>query len=131
MNKKLPIIQLSGFEKRKKTDCYGFGTQAFVIAFVYADTGNCVVKGMCQEVEDYIKKHFPRCIYNLTLWADGKSRNIWGSTRSIYIFHKQDDNDRLKYDISIYKNGKRHSVACVRRVPHKWLDIYNDADPKR
>jgi hypothetical protein len=129
MNNRMPVIVLSGFERRPRTGPYSRGTQAFAIAFVYSSKGNFVVKGMYQEVENYIKQHYPRSIYNLTLWADGKSRNIWYSNSRVYVSHRE-IKGHLKYEISVYSNGKRIHVFSVRRVPHKWLDIYNDADPE-
>jgi len=104
-----------------------YGTEPYTIAFVYHPEGSCVVKGMSREVRNYIKNNFSRCIYYVTNWQNGKSRGYWSSTLALYIVRKI--KGRTRFVVSMrYKNGiYRKSVISFRRVPKKWLDIYNQA----
>jgi len=127
---KFEVIELSRFEKRRRTDMFGYqATQAFSIAFVYSDKGNFVVKGMSQAVESYIPNYYPNSIYYISFWNNGKSRGYWRSTRNIYISLRELAG-RYKYSIMIFRDGKLFQEMNVRRVPHKWLDAFNKADAK-
>ena len=105
-------------------------TQPFVIAFVYTPDGGYVVKGMQQEVDTYIRQRFPKAIWNETHWKNGRSRSHWRSTHKIYIAQRRNPqrNNRPMYRISIFGPDKYLvQEFWVRRVPKKWLDVYDQA----
>ena len=126
---KMKEIVVSEFHSCKGK--YGFASP-YAIAFVYHPDGNCVVKGMCDEVETYILQNFPQCFYNMTFWKDGKCRNLWRSPLKLYFTRKKIDG-RRKFSVSMKtKKGKYIDlVTSFRRIPKKWLDIYNQATVKR
>ncbi len=129
---KMEVIELSKFQKTPigRSGFWGRqSTQPFVIAFVYSDKGNFVVKGMEKAVVKHIANHFPNSIYNMTYWKKGTNFNSWQSPRAIYIFLKE-VNGKHRQVISIFSNKKLVQEIVVRRVPHKWLDAYAQADFK-
>lgn len=128
---KMEVIELSKFRKTNDSSSSGFwgrqGTQPFAIAFVYSDKGNFVVKGMENAVKKHIANHFPNSVYNMTYWKNGQSRDLWLSPKTIYI-NLREVNGKFRYVIEIFSDKKLVQRITVRRVPHKWLDAYNQAD---
>lgn len=120
-------IELGKFDIGKR-DNLGF-KQPFTIAFVYTPDGSCVVKGMCDDVTDYIKKYFPRCFYRYTHWDNGEHRGDWITPRNfgLYINYKK-HNGHMCYHIDIStKNGFKENVLILRRMVHHWLPIFDTA----
>lgn len=129
---KMEVIELSKFRQTPDGSPFNFwgqrGTQPFAIAFVYSDKGNFVVKGMERAVKKHIENHYPNSVYNMTYWKNGRSRGSWYSPRRIYIDLKEIAGGKRRYVISIVRDKKLVQKITVRRVPHKWLDAYNQAD---
>ena len=125
-------VVLGEFDKTQR-DEYG-DCQAWSIAFVYAPEGNFVIKGMASKVKSYIKRHFIKCVVNYTWWKNGRSRNFWRSSEnfSLYISHKR-VGDRLCYVIeAATKDSGQHveKLLVLRRMPRKWIDVYDKAMPR-
>jgi len=117
----MKTIELSRFEKTKSSR-FG-GTQAFVIYFVYPKNGEAVVvKGMSEEVEKYVKEHYPIAFYRYTMWRNGFGRGYWRFTdRYRFISH---EGRRLRVTI-YHKNGDLKRVFTLRRIPHKWIPEFD------
>jgi hypothetical protein len=106
--------------------------QPFAIFFVYPKDGEpIVVKGMCDEVKNFVNSSFPNAIYRYTFWNDGVSRGSWSfaksSESSRYICTATDKlgNYKRGYDIRIYKDRKLVKTLYLRRIPHKWIPEYD------
>jgi len=123
---KMKEIELSPFVKTEN-EFYG-GTSPYTIAFVYHPEGNCIVKGMSQAVAKYISSNFPRCIYYITYWSNGECRGFWTSPLSLYIVRRTRLNGKTRFVVDMRtKDGFKRDVLSFRRVPRKWLDIYDQA----
>jgi len=107
------------------------GFNSFTIVFVYTDNDeNYIIKGMSCRVDEYLKQYFrsTRIIYNKTYWDDGCRCSSWNSNCSIYFFDKKLPGHK-KVEITVFETGKSQPVKTlhVRRVPRRWLDIYDVA----
>lgn len=139
--KKLPeiIVPASG----KKTWVGG----AFTIAFVYAKSGNVVVKGYYKEVEEYIKKNYTHYFVKYTLWNNlmfGWNQPLFGKNcRTIIDFWKDDigmispslrskskNPDKYKFVVrpwtssfgpQIPKEELEAKTLRFKRLPNKWI----------
>lgn len=123
----MQTIELSKFVKSPARG--GHNTQPFTIAFVYSDAGDFVIKGMNESVETYIKQRFPNCIYNLTYWHKGIHRSVWQSPKSLFI-HQERRDGRLKWCVRIFQGGGDVIELTFRKLPKKWLPVYNKARNK-
>ncbi|MFW6173082.1 MAG: hypothetical protein ACOC5T_05000 [Elusimicrobiota bacterium] len=128
----MKTIELSKFKKTfagKSFGGFGADTQAFVMAFVYSNKGNFVVKGMDKEVRDYVETHFPQSIFNFVWYKNGKSRNMWLSPKKLLLYIENIRcGKRSKYKIILFdQNKKQKTIGVFRKVPHKWLPEYNEA----
>jgi len=136
-NKKLPkiIVPASG-----KKDWSG---GAFTIAFVYAKSGNMVVKGYHKEVEEYIQKNFTNYFVKYTLWSKNPLMRMSGNCRTIVDFWKEDigifcpslrsrskSSDKFKFIIKPYSCGfgkqlskkeLEEKTLKFKRLPNKWI----------
>ena len=118
------VIELSKFHK---TPGRFSGTQPWCMAWVYTPVGNFFVKGMSQEVDDWIEKNVAKGVYNKTYWLEGKSRNYWGSTRELMLYFRRMGSHR--HVVSLFReDGTYVEVAkTFRRIPHKWIPLYDEA----
>lgn len=127
------IIELGKFTPTKTVVPWGKAANPFAIYFVYCPNKFIIVKGMSEDVKKYVEENFPRAVYRYTYWKDGESRGYWASTTTIY-FTPVDVGKRQKYQIWIQTGNSNETFKkflTVRRIPNKWLDIYNLAVPKR
>jgi hypothetical protein len=129
-------IVISGFKKTKSKWC---GTDPWTIAFVY--TPHCptgfVVKGMSGQVRSFIEQRYPKYIARFTYWQNGtckvsvgwrgevRTRGTWHCSPGIYIFEKSRGHKR--FEITVREGKKTVHEFKVRRVPRRWLAIYNQA----
>lgn len=134
MSQRFTEINLGKFERTPspmyKKSGYGAKSEPFVIYFVYSKEGAFVVKGMSSRVESYVYQRFPRCVYRYTMWSEGKSRGGWNSTMCVYIRPVENDAGKRRCEISVYNDKKCMASIDVRRVPKKWLSIYDMASAK-
>lgn len=100
--------------------------------FIYAPEGNFILKGKenkdgLPSLNDYIKKHFPICLYRYTYWENGESRGSWRfSCPRMYVEGPSRRTNR-KYEIVAFKElEKGRKVLTFRRIPKKWLPEYNE-----
>lgn len=123
------VIELSKFKPTKIDDGWGYSlSQPFSIAFVYCQSGNkFVVKGFPDEVRNWIDANAGKCIYYMSYWKKGESRGGWSSTCKLYLFSKK-IRGRMRIEVSLI-NQKRElkKIGEFRRVPLRWLVIYNEA----
>jgi hypothetical protein len=141
-------IELGKFQTTKGD----YTTQPFTISFVLTpDNTWRVVKGMSDDVDEYVKKHFPICLCNKTYWKNGKSRSHWTFYGiQAYISWRKKVENRLRHDFSdeayqkhrkarlafqlmVFPPGNegKPTIQWFRRVPRKWLDVYNLAAPEK
>lgn len=110
-----------------------WGKGAWCITFVYADSGNFVLKGFLGETEDYLfkfKNSGRKFYYVMSLWNDGKTRNIEKFYKdSIGIFNPDPTNT---YDPKLsnhwmlrkWSRGDTEDLGTVlyfKRLPRKWI----------
>jgi len=104
---------------------------AYTMYFCYPKVGPpTVVKGSSDTVEKYVKDYLTPCIYYYSFWKDGKSRGNWRASRGIYIFIDKINikaKSRKLYRIRIHRKNNETLELLVRRIPKKWLTIYNEA----
>lgn len=124
------------YTKKKTTDSMtsGLRSHPFAMYFVYAKDAQSVITGPSEDVEAYIEKHFPRCIYRYTFWKDGRQRGGWGSTLCVYIRHhacgepfKRTQGRQDTYISVVTRDGWIPDALVLRRMTHKWLPIYDRA----
>ena len=97
LNKKYPVIEVRASGKSN------WGEGGYCLCFVYSKyNGNFVLKGYLREVKEYLKKNYTHYFYNLSIWHQGFSRDIW-------YFWK---NDIGIFDVTIKerKKGKKTQV---------------------
>lgn len=135
----MKTIELSKFVQTKKEATDGLSKwyvcDAYAIAFVYPKVGEpTVVKGMYEQLKDYVKQNFPIALVNLTLWKNGNSRGYWyfnsndGFTRSI---GKISSKRSLQYSPKGYRRGYNiriggNNTLHFRRMPKKWLKEFDN-----
>ena len=103
----------------------------FAIYFVYTPNGFYVVKGMSEQVKEGVKGAFPNAVYFYTYWKNGEWRGSWGSTCAIYWTPEKIGN-RTKYLLSMNTaEGYKPKIMTVRRIPRKWLPVYDQALPRK
>lgn len=140
---------------RNKHFDFGWRTQPFVMAFCYTPNGNFVVKGMEEEVKEYVLKTYPKVLMNLCtfgprghgfpMWeiyengqrkAQGyrtkinkESKNKLGRPRSrFYDDYLTEERQKTKTVFkfsSIYKHGKPTRDLVLRRLPKKWIPEFD------
>ena len=129
LDKKYPVIEIPADGKS------GMNGGAYCLCFVYSKyDGNFVLKGYMREVKEYLKKSYTHYFYNLTLWHNGISRNIW-------YFWKENIGI---FDVSIKerRNGKKTQIRpysfkltdderkeieplYFRRLPKRWIPEFD------
>ena len=143
-------IMVGGMEDKKQCpQGYRYG---WALVFVYAPEGNFLVKGRSDLTTGYVKEHFPKCIYYMSLWRNGRARGgYWHSTvkgMTIYdpafrtgmqkdIEEERDVFERRpkhlsprirKYKVIVYDRHEGANTQSVefRRMPKKWLPLYDE-----
>lgn len=127
--KNYPVIEVPASGKPK------WSKGAFTLCFVYSKyKGNFILKGFLGEVEEYLKKNYTHYFYNMTLWSDGRHRNIWGFwKKNVGIF--EPSNSRIlgmnkKYRIREYYDSyssdeeerkKEAEELSFKRMPNRWI----------
>jgi len=125
-------VVLSEFKQTSAEHCMLRKTQYYVHAFVYTPDKFFVVKGMEKEVETYIHQHCARYVKNTLFFLntlEGKKRlSNWQSNLDIKIRKgRKNKYGRRGYNITVYDvEGVKHELF-VRRVPHRWISLYNMA----
>lgn len=111
-------IELS---KYRKTGRRFSDSDPYTIAFVYPkDAPPYVVKGMCDEVKEYIQVYSPVAFYRYTYWFNGKSRGGWKFTMPlIYVWQKN-----KRFEVTDYRSGKGR-IMSFRRMPHRWIPEFD------
>jgi len=134
LNKRYPVIEVPA--DGKSNWCEG----GYCLCFVYSKyNGNFVLKGYLREVKEYLKKNYTHYFYNLSIWHQGFSRDIW------YFWKK----DIGVFDVSIRerKKGKKTEVRpysyfydeenkmteeelkaktfTFRRLPKRWIPEFD------
>ena len=124
------IINVGCFRHTKAV----YGSQPFAIYFVIAPEGFFVVKGMCEEVDHYVKVCWPRCIYRSTYWKGGISRGDWhvlGLDMSIEPKRRDGIWDHRYYFSGCINGVEQTDFMVVRRIPKRWLPIYDEIGPEK
>ena len=132
LNKRYPVIEVKA--EGKST----WGEGGYCLCFVYSKyNGNFVLKGYLREVKAYLKKNYTHYFYNLSIWHQGFSRDIW------YFWKK----DIGVFDASIRerKKGKKTQVRpyynsyekelseeelqaktfSFKRLPKRWIPEFD------
>jgi len=121
MKQEMKVIELSKFEKRRAG--WG-GSQPYAMAFCYPKSGPILVKGMCEEVEEYVKKKVGPCHYRMSLFQNKASRGYWMFNIEGCFLHKKKHpiTDHERYELSMYNNDYTVFKECfLRKVPMRYL----------
>lgn len=113
---KLPEEEIAADGRRR------WGGGAWVIAFVYSNRGNFVLKGYHYEVENHLKGLGLRYFVNYSMWCGGQHRDWWQISAKDVRISEPDKYNRFKWTIT--KRGKDwKTVAEIRfkRLPKRWV----------
>jgi hypothetical protein len=112
-----------------------FPDNAFCIAFVYAESGNFVVKGFSGDVHKHVENNFPKSLVNLTWWHKGTKRSFWKFTHDdIYIkkitsqywaIHKNELKRNRGWVVWKYVDRELPETLYFRRLPKKWIKEFD------
>jgi len=121
--KTLPVIEVPA------SGVSNWSGGAYTLSFVYSNKGNFLVKGYLREVEDYIKKNFPRYFVNHTLWKKdflGRSihRSIWKFWKDGVYVTKPDRRSRSKKWKFTYFSPNQPKLE-FKRLPKSWIPELN------
>lgn len=98
-----------------------WGGGAFVIAFIYSNRGNFVLKGYHNEVQKKLDsmdglKYF----VNFSMWSGGQHRDWWQvSGKGVYM-REPDKSNKFKWKIYRYKD-KVEQTLTFKRLPKRWI----------
>jgi hypothetical protein len=106
----------------------GWSEGAYVLAFVYAKKGNFLLKGYIREVENYIARNYTHYFVNLSLWYNGRHRDIWKFWKDgVGIFkpsRKKSRHTLYKWRVKDYSTCDNQGNARelkFRRLPKRWI----------
>ena len=128
-NKKYPVIEIPSDGKR------GWRGGAYCLCFVYSKyDGNFVLKGYYREVEAYLKKNYTHYFYNLSLWSEGFSRDIWHFwKKDVGIFRPVLRNKKKGKKIQVrpyWREGIDEKqfeelTFSFKRLPKRWIPEFD------
>jgi len=132
-------VDLSG-KQINPTVCYvprgrSYGrNNPWTMYFVYAPSGNFIIKGDSEAVNEYVKHNFPMCLYRYTYWKRGKSRGDYvGFGIRVVSRHKGTVELENYYFANAPKSAKwaitdtnRTKIFHYRKLPHTWLSEWTD-----
>jgi hypothetical protein len=103
--------------------------EPFCTYFVYTKTQRLVIKGSATKVKDYVDHQFPQSIYYATYWKQGECRGFWGCGKGMAAYWSQRRfGNRNKWVLCIDTAvGFLPQALIVRRIPRKWLTVYDQA----
>jgi hypothetical protein len=117
------VVDLGDFTPTKDPE---FGNaDPYCMCFVYTPTKFVLLKGMAFKVEPYLKANYPKAVYRMTYWKDGRSRGFWRSTLRISFSF---DYKNRRHEISIRMPDGTEKLMNVRRIPKKWIPFYDQAE---
>ncbi len=90
------------------------GSQAFVMAFCYPESGPVLVKGMFEKVDTFLNTKLGPCHYNYAIFRDGKPRhsNFWGvNVPLVHIISEKRADGRKVFKLFDYREDgdSKHS----------------------
>jgi hypothetical protein len=102
---------------------------AYVLAFVYSNKGNFILKGYCEEVHEKLKSMTDlKWFANFTLWNCRQHRSIWYFwKKGVGIFTPQGVDEyqkRRNWEFRRYAElGQRSNgpVLKFKRLPKRWV----------
>ena len=81
---------------------------------------------MANEVRKYINERFPKFISQYTFWHKGKSRGGWKASNNLQLFILKKGDGRFYVSMAT-KEKWEPDMMSFRRVPHRWLPVYDKA----
>ena len=102
----------------------------YMMAFVYAKSGhNFIVKGRRIELEVVakVKELAPICLCHYTFWNHGKSMGTWKVEGIPDVIIRR----RLRFGRLQYIINKSTQYLYFRRMPNKWLPVFDGFLPER
>ncbi len=122
MKQKMKVIELSKFEKRRAD--WG-GSQPYTMAFCYPKSGPILIKGMGEEVEEYVKRKVGPCHYRLTFFHNKESRGLWLFNIPHCFLHKKKyptTGGHERFELSMFNNDNTlFKEYFLRKVPMRYL----------
>lgn len=93
---------------------------AWIIAFIYSNKGNFVMKGYYGEVMDQLKKMDLKYFINITMWNSGTCRNMWMFSADGVYMDVPSKRNKWKWTIRKYKNSV-YAELKFKRLPKRWI----------
>jgi len=108
---------------------YEIRSDPYCICFVYAKSGNFVLKGNWVNIRhDLWARKYGDCIFYRVIYGKGKHRGSWQGTPGITI-KRPKIGKRRKYQISVFIgdcNGQPNYLDLTfRRMPRRWLPAFD------
>lgn len=104
-----------------------FNNNPFCIYFVYTPEQNFIIKGLSDDVVNYLKNNIQQYVCKWTMWQDGKVRaEGFSSSHSIFI-KKTKTKSRSVYNVLIFNKDNNCNNLLLRNFPKKWIPEYNIA----
>lgn len=99
-----------------------WGGGAWVIAFVYSNKGNFVLKGYHHEVESHLTGLGLRYFVNYTMWSGGQHRDWWQISAKDVRISEPCKHNRFRWTIT--KRGRDWTTITelkFKRLPKSWV----------
>lgn len=115
----LPVTEVEADGNRR------WGGGAWVIAFVYSNRGNFVVKGYHDEVKDHLedqRRNGMKFFVNYSMWDGGAHRDWWSTSDSHIRISSPDKSNRFRWVVT--KRGEGWNTLAelkFRRMPKRWI----------
>lgn len=131
LNKRYPVIEVPADGKSDWSE------GGYCLCFVYSKyNGNFVLKGYLREVNEYLKKNYTHYFYNLSIWHQGFSRDIWHFWKKDIGIFKASFKERRKGKKTTIKpyyssNPKMTEIEYAkktftfRRLPKRWIPEFD------
>ncbi len=125
------VVKVGEFRQTPKpnSDWSPNKTQPFCMIFAITPEGNFLLTGMEKETKTYLRQRFTQFIARYTYWKNGENRGGWLSSKGIQV---QKSNipfgkNKPKTQVTIFKSPTNPVTLEFRRLPKKWLPVYNQA----
>jgi len=112
------------------TRCNFGGSQGFILAFCYPESGPIVVKGMFAAVLKYIDTKIGPCHYNFARVNEGSITTSWfTNVPNTYLGKEKRADGRHVFELSDYR-GKTEKKIFLRKIPLRFLKEFKGVADK-
>lgn len=126
--KKYDIIEMERFIPSTRSSYSG--SQGFILAFCYPESGPILVRGMMEAVNKYIDTKIGPCHYNFARVNGGIIASSWfTNVPHTYLSEKKRADGRKVFELSDYR-GKEEKKVFLRKMPLRFLKEFKGVADK-